>query len=207
MISWSIKVAQMSNCFDAIWVSTDDEEVAKIAIDCGAEIPFFRPEELSDDYATTVDVVRHAIKYAVSQSTDLTAVCCLYATAPFTRASDLIASYEQLKNVDWVIPVVRYPYPIQRALKISDKNNLVMVDQNLYNTRSQDLTEFYHDAGLFYWAKPSAWQDEASPYEQRVHPVILPRTRAQDIDTQDDWNVAERLFHLELIDRKEHSLE
>lgn len=207
MIYWSIKAAQMSNCFDAIWVSTDDEEILEIASECGAEIPFLRPEALSGDHATTVDVVRHAIDHAMSQKIDLTAVCCLYATAPFTRAGDLNTSYQLLKNVDWVIPVVSYSYPIQKALKILGNNNLTILDHNLYHSRSQDLTRFYHDAGQFYWAKPGAWKDERSPYEQRVHPMILPRTRVQDIDTQDDWNVAERLFHLELRDRREHSLE
>jgi pseudaminic acid cytidylyltransferase len=197
IIQWSIDAAHEANCFEKIVVSTDDEQIAEYAIDCGAHVPFLRPKELSDDFTSTGDVVRHAIKLLATLPADEHCkVCCLYATAPFVRSIDLINSLSLLddKLCDFVLPVTKFSFPIHRALEIERENGLLSMNKpQQFMMRSQDLNEYYHDAGQFCWGTLKSWCETNNPFERRVRPFILPSYRVQDIDTLDDWRRAEFL--------------
>lgn len=196
MIAYSIEAALQSGCFDKVIVSTDDTEIAKVARRYGAEVPFVRPSELSNDYAGTIPVVRHAVEWFMQQGVDPQLVCCLYATAPFVIPKYLQQGLQQIieKDADYAFTVTSYAFPIQRAIKISPELGVEMFDSNNFNTRSQDLEEAWHDAGQFYWGKAEAWLSEKIIFGSESTPIILPRHLVQDIDTFEDWNRAEWLF-------------
>lgn len=198
IIAWSIETAQKSLCFDKIIVSTDDEEIATIAQKYGAEIPFFRPSSLSDDFTPTIPVIKHAIEWFINDGKLIDYACCIYATAPFVAIEDIKKGYQTIRNNDanYVFPVAKYPFPIQRALRINDSGYTEMYYPDHFNTRSQDLEESYHDAGQFYWGKSSAWVGEKPIFSSSAIPLLLPNSRVQDIDTQDDWNKAEVMFDI-----------
>ncbi|MEP4558971.1 pseudaminic acid cytidylyltransferase [Cobetia amphilecti] len=196
MIAWSIEAALASGCFDRVLVSTDDDEIAAMAIALGAEAPFRRPAQLADDYTGTVPVIAHAIDWLQSQGEAPQAVCCLYATAPFVQAEDLKSGFSALQggDVDYAFSVTSYAFPIQRALPLTDEGRVEMFQPEHFTTRSQDLEEAWHDAGQFYWGRAEAWLAGMSIFSQRTVPVKLPRHRVQDIDTPEDWQRAEWLF-------------
>lgn len=196
MIAYSIEAALQSGCFDKIIVSTDDSEIAQVAKSYGAEVPFIRPKELSNDYTGTIPVIRHAIEWLVEHGVDTNLVCCLYATAPFVTAEHLQQGLQQLEdnNAAYAFTVTSYAFPIQRAIKLNPELGVEMFDANNFNTRSQDLEEAYHDAGQFYWGKTEAWLSEKMIFGPESTAVILPRHRVQDIDTPEDWERAEWLF-------------
>ena len=196
MIAWSIEAALESRCFDRVIVSTDDEEIAEISRRYGAEVPFMRPRELSDDHATTVPVIAHAVNWQ-SQTGDIPdVVCCLYATAPFVQASDLLQGLNLLETTgcDYAFSVTSYAFPIQRALRIGDNGMTQMYYPEHANTRSQDLDDAWHDAGQFYWGRADAWLAGTAVLSGNSAAVILPRYRVQDIDTLEDWVRAELMF-------------
>ena len=198
MIAWSIKAAQQSQCFDRIIVSTDDAEIAEVAMSLGADVPFIRPDELSDDHTGTIPVVAHAITWQNQRSTTAKDVCCLYATAPFVQADDLQLGLEILLSTgaDYTFSVTSYPFPIQRAIRITTDMRVEMFSPTHFNTRSQDLEESWHDAGQFYWGTAKAWLTGKPIFSRDAVPVPLPRYRVQDIDTPEDWQYAELLFQL-----------
>ena len=196
MIAYSIEAALQSGCFDKVIVSTDDTEIAEVARRYGAEVPFIRPAELSNDYTGTIPVIRHAVEWLIQQGVDPQLVCCLYATAPFVTPKYLQQGLQQIieKDADYAFTVTSYAFPIQRAIKISPELGVEMFDSNNFNTRSQDLEEAWHDAGQFYWGKAEAWLSEKIIFGPESTSVILPRHRVQDIDTFEDWDRAEWLF-------------
>ncbi|RUO30005.1 pseudaminic acid cytidylyltransferase [Aliidiomarina sedimenti] len=201
MIAWSIEAAKESGCFDKIIVSTDDDAIAEIAEEYGAEVPFTRPASLSDDYTGTIPVIAHAIRTlnehnANSNVGPVTHACCIYATAPFVQPADIKAGLEQVNKagVEYAFSVTSYPFPIQRALRLTDEQRVTMFQPEHFSTRSQDLTEAYHDAGQFYWGRAAAWLEQKLLFTPASAPVILPRHRVQDIDTPEDWERAEWLF-------------
>lgn len=196
IIGWSIEAAIKSRCFDAVIVSTDDEEIAEIARDFGAETPFNRPAELSNDHAGTVEVIAHGIEWYIQHGHTPEEVCCIYATAPFITDEKLKQGLELLLTTqsEFVIPVTSYAFPIQRAVKISAEYHIEMFKPEEFKTRSQDLEEAYHDAGQFYWGKASSWLKKGSIFSGLATPFILPRYEVQDIDTVEDWIYAERMF-------------
>lgn len=194
MIGWSIEAAQKARCFDRVIVSTDDAEIAEVALDLGAEVPFTRPDHLSDDHATTADVIKHALRWLADNGGMPENLCCLYATAPFVLAEDILAGAQVIRHWSFAIPVTTFPFPIQRAVRITDTGGLQMFDPDQYKTRSQDLEEAYHDTGQFYWGRSAAWLDDIPPFGPDTHPIILPRWRVQDIDTPEDWARAEAMF-------------
>ena len=203
MIAWSIEAALQSGCFDRVTVSTDDEEIARVAREFGAEAPFMRPAELSDDHAPTIPVIRHAIETIErQQEAKVEFVCCIYATAPFLQAPNLIEGYDCLQRdgtLDFAFPVTSYAYPIQRALYVEPKIGTVkMFHPEHANTRSQDLREAYHDAGQFYWGRRDAFIHCDNIFAAKSAPIILLRSQVQDIDTAEDWDCAEQLYHLRL---------
>lgn len=196
MIAWSIEAAQKSGVFDRVIVSTDDKEIAEVAHEYGAEVPFIRPEELSNDFAGTIPVIRHATEWLISSGYEVDFVCCIYATAPFIRAEDIVRGLATLgeQQGDYAFTVTRFPYPIQRALKVSDERRISMFSPEMFNVRSQDLEESWHDAGQFYWGTSFAWLNEKPIFSADSYSIELPRERVQDIDTPEDWRVAEWLF-------------
>lgn len=198
MIAWSIEAARKSGCFDRIIVSTDDDEIAEVARSYGADVPFKRPPELSDDYATTVDVVKHAVSLCISEGQELSMVCCVYATAPFVDAVDLCRglSIMDSTNAQYAFTATTFPFPIQRALKVDAAGAVSMFQPEYLLTRSQDLEESYHDAGQFYWGRTEAWLNRLPIYGEASQLVLLKRHNVQDIDTLEDWERAERLFTL-----------
>ena len=194
MIAWSIEAAKASQCFDHIIVSTDDAEIADVARQWGAEVPFMRPAKLADDFAGTTPVVAHAVRWYQDQGQDLQAVCCLYATAPFSKPDDIRQGFAMLTAVSadrFVFTATAYTSPIQRALRVNpDSGEARMWQPEQFWMRSQDLETAYHDAGQFYWGRLQAWLHSTNLFEGS-HPLILPRWRVQDIDTEDDWMQAE----------------
>ncbi|MEX3011074.1 pseudaminic acid cytidylyltransferase [Hoeflea sp. TYP-13] len=197
IISWVLDAAHNCGCFDAVIVSTDDEEIASVAREYGAETPFVRPPELSDGRVGIVPVVAHAADWYARHRTRPDYVCCLFATAPFLEPSDLTSSLEKLidRQMDYAFSVTEFPFPIQRALRINDDDEVAMFSPEHQNTRSQDLEDAYHDAGQFYWGRHEAWTAQKPLFSNASLAVRLPRIRAQDIDTPQDWEMAERLFH------------
>ena len=196
MIAWSIEAALRAGCFQQIIVSTDDAEIAEIARQSGATVPFIRPAELSDDHTGTIPVMRHAIEWFRSQCAQLRQVCCLYATAPFISAADIQRGRDLLEagGVDYAFSVTSYAFPIQRALRITAAGRIEMFQPHHFASRSQDLEEAYHDAGQFYWGRADAWVEGKVIFGTDSVPVLLPRHRVQDIDTLEDWVRAEWMF-------------
>lgn len=198
IIAWSIEVAKASGLFDHVLVSTDDAEIARVATAWGAEVPFVRPAEIANDYAGTTEVIAHASQWALDQGWSISAVCCIYATAPFIKVNDLKKGLESLQSGDWsyAFSASDFASPIFRAFKQRPDGSIEMFFPDYFTTRSQDLPEALHDAGQFYWGKPSAWIEGQRIFDRHTMPVIIPRWRVQDIDTQDDWLRAEVIHNL-----------
>lgn len=196
MIAWSIEAALASGCFDQVIVSTDDLEIAAVARQHGATVPFMRPAELSDDYTGTVPVIRHAVEWFIANGENPEQACCIYATAPLVTGEDIKRGLESLveNDCDYAFSVTSYAFPIQRAIRITTAERVEMFNPEHFNTRSQDLEEAYHDAGQFYWGRASAWLEGKMIFGPNSSPVLLPRHRVQDIDTPEDWERAEWLF-------------
>ena len=198
LIAYSIEVALKSKLFKKVIVSTDDENIASIAKNYGAEVPFIRPKELSDDYSGTVDVVNHAIEYIESQGENYEYICTIYATAPFLKTKYLKEGHEKLKNSDAVnsFSAASMPSPIQRTFKITQNNRCEMFHPEHYMSRSQDLEEAYQDAGQFYWTNRQRQKNSSNAimFSDISIPIILPRHLVQDIDTLEDWIRAEYMY-------------
>lgn len=192
MIAHSISAAKESGIFDRIVVSTDDEEIARISRQYGAEVPFVRPAELADDHAGTTEVIAHAVNWLQLDKDD--AVCCIYATAPFLDPKDIKQGLKLIQTGAWdyAFSATTFPYPIFRAFR-RDPVEMFFVEH--FTSRSQDLPEAWHDAGQFYWGTPRAWTSGAMLFSRRSMIVPVPRSRVQDIDTPEDWERAELMWH------------
>lgn len=195
MMAYSIEAAQQSGVFDRIIVSSDDKEILQLARELGAETPFVRPAELSDDYIDTAPIIAHAIK-ELSKETAISSVCCIYATAPFVQAESIRKGYELLvkHQAQYAFSITTFPFPIFRAIHLNDEGGVEMFWPEHLLTRSQDLPEAYHDAGQFYWGTPEAWLEGKAIFAPHSVPVILPRHLVQDIDTPEDWDRAELMY-------------
>tara|TARA_Y100001970_G_C14247315_1_gene869204 strand:+ start:103 stop:822 length:720 start_codon:yes stop_codon:yes gene_type:complete len=200
LIAYTIEVALSSNLFERVIVSTDDEEIAEISRNYGAEIPFIRPKELSDDYVGLEHVVNHAFEYFKNLGEKYEYVCTIYATAPFVQKKYIRLGYEALKSSDAInsFSCTSMPFPIQRAFKIDKKGRCEMFTPEHYQTRSQDLDEAYHDAGQFYWTNKLRQVQIGNNmiFSESSVPIIVPRSLVQDIDTPEDWIQAELLFEI-----------
>jgi N-acylneuraminate cytidylyltransferase len=159
-------------------------------------VPFIRPPELSDDYSGTSAVIAHAVEWFRQNGVDPDLVCCIYATAPFISPDDLHRGFNllQASGADFTFSVTSYAFPIQRAIKIISGERIEMFQPEYFYTRSQDLEEAYHDAGQFYWGKANAWCSGKAVFGPHSAAVLLPRSQVQDIDTLEDWEIAEKLF-------------
>ena len=198
MIAWSIEAAQASRLFAHTIVSTDDSEISAVARAWGAEVPFVRPAELSDDHTGTTQVVAHATRWALDQGWPISAVCCIYATAPFVAAADLVRGADALESGDWsfAFSATEFAAPIFRAFRQLPEGGVRMFFPEHIATRSQDLPAALHDAGQFYWGTTAAWLESAQIFSESSIAVLMPRARSQDIDTPADWAFAEALFEL-----------
>lgn len=197
MISHSIKAAQASGLFDRIIVTTDSEKIAHVAIAHGAEAPFRRPPELADDHTPTAPVLVHALKWLEETGTPATHACCIYATAPFVRAQDIVRGLDILRDTEaaTAFTVTSFSFPIFRALKVMPSGELAMFWPEHRLTRSQDLPEAYHDAGQFYWMDVPRFIADPNLYSADARPIVLPRYIVQDIDTPEDWETAEYMHY------------
>ena len=204
IIAYSIETALASGCFDKVIVSTDDQEIAQIARQYGAEVPFMRPANISDDYATTMDVIAHALEWCETHHWSVDLICCIYSTAPFITAEDIKAGYQLLltEKVEFVFSATSFPFPIQRAIKLDEDKRVSMFAPEYELLRSQDLPDAYHDAGQFYWGKTRAFIDKLSMFSPHSKAVLIPRSRVQDIDTEEDWDNAEALYSVLVL--KQH---
>ena len=204
IIAWSIDAALKSKCFDRVIVSTDDSEIAQVAVKHGAEVPFVRPSSLADDYTGTTPVVAHAIRCLEKQSETIEYACCIYSTAPFIEPVDLQIGFDKLRNSlsDYAFSVTSFAFPIQRALSIKSDGTITMLNKEHLHTRSQDLPQTWHDAGQFYWGTKSAWLNGIDIFDVHSAPVKIPRHRVQDIDTEEDWLRAELMMNALLLSEK-----
>ncbi len=196
LIAYSIEAAKASKCFDRIIVSTDDKEIAEVAKQYGAEVPFLRPSGISDDFSTTLDVMQHAIHWCNDNGMNIDNVCCIYATAPFLLPEYIQQGLESLSDnaVKYTFSATSFAFPIQRAIRLDCNNQVDMFQPEHLNTRSQDLEEAYHDAGQFYWGTAASFLEGASFFAKHSIAIKLPRKRVQDIDTPEDWDLAEILY-------------
>jgi len=198
MIAWSIGAALESGLFERVIVSTDDPEIREIAIAHGAEIPFDRPEELANDHAGTLPVIRHAVQWLRDSHSPVVNVCCIYATAPFLNAGVLQKAYHLLQSdtdIEFAFTAAPFDFPIFRAIRLDDTQNVSMFWPEHETTRSQDLPAAYHDAGQCYWGTAEAWLTRDLIFSSHCRAVVLPPHLVQDIDTPEDWLQAELKFH------------
>lgn len=197
IIAYSIEAALDSGAFDTVMVSTDDPEIAKIAQNYGAEVPFMRSDETSNDFATTTDVLLEVINEYEKRGEHFDIACCLYPTVPFMSAKRLKEAADRLKasDADTLIPVVAFSYPPQRAL-VMDGEKLVFKYPEYLTARSQDLEKHYHDAGQFYFFRTDAFMKNKNIMLGNIIPMELSELEVQDIDNEIDWQMAELKYKM-----------
>lgn len=195
-IAHAIQTAQSCELFDSIIVSTDDNEIADVSPQWGADIPFMRPAELANDFAGTTEVIAHGTQWAMDVGWELEAVCCIYATALFLQADDLNRGWESLNSGDWfyAFSVTDFASPIFRSFHQNAGGGIEMFFPEHFHKRSQDLPTALHDAGQFYWGRPQAWIEQKRIFDDWSTPVMIPRWRVQDIDSEEDWQQAELMW-------------
>lgn len=194
MLAYSIEAAMATNLFEEVMVSTDDDEIAEVARQYGAKVPFMRSSETANDLATTADVLHEVIDKYRELGREFDNFCCVYATAPMVQSKDIISAYNRLQSSDFTIvyPVVQFSYPIWRCLDLAEDGSMKRHWPEFENSRSQDLPKKYHDTGTFYWYKTKEWLSG----NVRIGGVEVDETTVQDIDTETDWKIAEMKYRL-----------
>ncbi len=197
ILAYSIEAALECNLFSEVMVSTDDIEIAELARQYGANIPFYRSEKTSDDYATTFDVLDEVLANYQNSGKSFDNLCCIYPCAPFVNCQKLRTSYKILCDggFETVIPVVTYSFPIQRSFTVKE-NRLSYKYPEFEKTRSQDLEIMYHDTGQFYWCKITSLLEHKSLITGNTGSLILSELEVQDIDNLSDWQMAELKYKL-----------
>lgn len=192
IIQYSIEAALSSGVFDVVMVSTDDEEIAEIAKAAGAEVPFMRSEATSNDFATTTDVLLEVLEEYAKRGRNFDYMACLYPTNPFITAEKLQTSMKLIAGSDYaeVLPVVQFSFPPQRAYVFKDDEYLEYKWEEFKNSRSQDLEKMYHDAGQFYFYNVPMYIENRG-VKGKIYPLLCPEHEVQDIDTLEDWRMAE----------------
>lgn len=195
MIAHAISAAIESGLFEHVIVSTDDEEISRIANEWGAETPFMRPDELADDYTPTVPVIAHAIAVCQAMGWNIEYVCCIYPGVPFIKNEDITQAFDllQINQAAYSFPITEFPSAIQRALRRLPDGRMQPFFPEYELTRTQDLELAYHDAGQFYWGKPDTWLTNNKIHRSGIG-LAIPNWRVIDIDTPDDWDRAEILY-------------
>ncbi|TGK17255.1 pseudaminic acid cytidylyltransferase [Leptospira fluminis] len=193
ILSYAIEAAKSSGLFEEVIVSTDDEEIAGVARKYGATVPFMRSAENSDDFAGTADVLVEVLNHPQVASVNFGYACCIYPTACLLDGDQLKKAWDLLKAGDWdtVFPVVKYGYPIQRSLRMDSDSSVAMNFPENGNKRSQDLPPSYHDAGLFYFFHVDRFLSNRKLWTERTAGLVLREMEVQDIDTIEDWEIAE----------------
>lgn len=202
IIAYSIEAALQSGLFEEVMVSTDDEEIARTARECGAKVPFMRSSESAGDYASTDDVLLEVLTAYQEQGRVFDTFCCLYPTAPFVTARKLQTAMGLLEKADSVMPVVAFSFPPQRCVVINEAGELRMKWPEHAKTRSQDLEPYYHDCGQFYCCRTEPFLQYGTTDLPRMIPMIMSELEVQDIDNQDDWAIAE-LKYQRMLAKKE----
>lgn len=194
MLAYSIEAALKSGLFEEVMVSTDDEEIANVARQYGAKVPFMRSAETASDFATTADVLKEVINNYTKHGKEFDNFCCFYATAPLARSEDVVAAFERLQQSGFtcVYPVVQFSYPIWRCLDLAEDGTMKRHWPEYEFSRSQDLPKEYHDTGTFYWYKTKEWLVG----DIKVGGIEVSETTIQDIDTETDWKLAEMKYKL-----------
>lgn len=197
VIAYSIEAALKSKLFDEVMVSTDDKEIAGIASAHGAQIPFYRHENSSGDFAHIADVIEEVLEKYKNAGKEFDYFCCIFSTAPFITPERLKEGWKLLQknNFDSVFPVLKFSYPIQRALKIENGKVSMILPEN-FNKRSQDLIPAYHDSGQFYWMKTAEFLRQKRLFAENSGAIVLSDLEVQDIDTEEDWKVAEMKYKI-----------
>jgi pseudaminic acid cytidylyltransferase len=197
MITWAICHALESNIFDKIIASTDDERIAQIAREAGAETPFVRPSSLADDMTPTVPVIAHAVDTCELMGWDIEYVCCVYPCNPLMQAEDIKDALKlmQEKNAHFAYPVTEYVHPVQRSMRRMPSGKMEFLQPEHELTRTQDLEKCYHDAGQFYWGTANAWRSKMKMHTDGIG-LVVPNWRIVDIDNDDDWKRAELLYDI-----------
>lgn len=197
IIAYSIKAALASHAFDEVMVSTDSEEIANIALEYGAKVPFKRSSENANDFAVTRDVCKEVIESYREIGKEFDIFACLYPTAPFVTAVRLWDAVNRLKESDAysLVPVVKFSFAPQRGVVIRD-GLMEWVNPEFAQTRSQDLEPIYHDCGQFYIERTEPFLREFTLVTSKTIPYVLPEEEVQDIDTYSDWQIAEMKYEL-----------
>jgi len=208
IIKYSIDAALNANCFEEIMVSTDDREIANIAKECGASVPFYRSELASSDRSSTVDVIKEVLHMYDKHGVIFDYVCCIYPTAVFIKPKFLIESLKMMmdKKADSLVSIVKYNHPIQRALRF-EKGKITMLNPNNVKARTQDLEPTYHDAGQFYWLRPQSVLECKEVFNDNSYGFELPEIMVQDIDNEADWMLAEIKYEFFLKKQGEYKNE
>ncbi|MBU3635534.1 pseudaminic acid cytidylyltransferase [Polynucleobacter sp. es-GGE-1] len=196
IISYPISAAITAGCFDTVMVSTDSDLIANLAISIGASVPFLRSKETSSDDATTTDVVNEVLNRYSKIGIQFDRVCCIYATAAFITPKIILDCLNIFSdpNIDAVVPVCKFRPPIWRSFNIVNKN-LNWIWGGLRSVKSQDLQDSYHDAGLCFWVTTKAFQETGQIIGRNTRPLIISSNYCQDIDNQEDWEIAELKFN------------
>ncbi len=194
IIAYSIEAALKSGLFAEVMVSTDDEEIADVAKQYGAKVPFMRSAETASDFATTADVLKEVLAKYQELGQEFDNFCCFYATAPLVQSEDVVSAFECLQSSDFtcVYPVVQFSYPIWRCLDIADDGTMTRHWPEYENSRSQNLPKEFHDSGTFYWYKTKEWLSGRN----KIGGIIVDETAVQDIDNETDWKLAEMKYEL-----------
>lgn len=194
MLAYSIEAALATGLFDEVMVSTDDEEIAEVARQYAAKVPFMRSAETANDFATTADVLNEVLRNYKEKGIEFDNFCCIYATAPMTQASQITSAFNRLISSDFTVvyPVVAFSYPIWRCLDLAEDGTMKRHWPEYENSRSQDLPTEYHDTGTFYWYKTQEWLSG----NVKVGGIEVDETTIQDIDTETDWKLAEMKYKL-----------
>ncbi len=196
MLSYAINAAKGSKIFDEIMVSTDDNEIAQIAKEYGASVPFMRSEKTSSDYATTFDVIDEVINEYKKLGKNFDIICCIYPCVPFLKSETLINAYKKMGDHDGLAPVCKFPVPIEWALEITDNGILKILDREKCNTRSQDLIPKYYDVGMFYFCKTEKLYEHNSLAPDDTMAYVIDELECQDIDNEEDWQTAEMKYKI-----------
>jgi pseudaminic acid cytidylyltransferase len=197
LLAWTVDLCRSLEVFADVIVSTDDEEIAEVARAAGATVPFLRPADLADDHASTVSVVRHAVRWFAEEHGPLRDACCIYPAAIFVGSREIVGAREALNSSDrpYCAAVVEYPHPVQRALVLDEAGRVTFAHPETAGMRTQDLPARWHDAGQFYWGRWSAWEEGTSILPNAIG-FPLASGEVVDIDTEDDWERAAALHRL-----------
>lgn len=195
MLAYSVETAVTSGIFDVVMVSTDDDEIADVAREYGAEVPFMRSEATSNDFATTADVLCEVLSEYDKRGTKFDTMCCLYPTAPFVQVSELKEASGMIEaGASSVIPVTSFDFPPLRGFRVAEDGSLEYAFPEYAQTRSQDLPEMVHDCGRFYFAKVASFLESGSFITDKTKSLRIPSRLVQDIDTPEDWEMAEQKY-------------